>query len=1638
MPRSSYFESLESRHLLATFTVTSSADSGAGTLRQAVIDANLASGADVVEFSQSLAGQTITLAGGDIQVSDALTINGLGADRLTLNGGGASRLFTFSDGNGGTNEAVSLSGLRLTNGSAFNGGAINIELGASATITACRFDGNQSSGWGGAIAVVNGSSLTLRSSALSGNQAAEDGGGIYALDSNLTVENCTITGNSAGTFGGGVGAVTATSTSVTIRHSTITANTADSDGNASGVGGGINPESGTWVLTNTIVAGNFDTDSNTSDDASGTRLSSSTSLNNIIGHGPTSGGLVNGQGANQLGVDPLLGPLASNGGPTQTYSLLAGSPAINAGIVIAGMTTDQRGTPFLRASGSPDIGAYERQTLAISVSTTVDESDGDYSQGDLSLREALTLANANAGIADTIRFDIIGTIPLNGTQLSISDAVSITGPGANRLTIDAGNSSRIFSISDGNSGTSEAVVISGLNFLDGAGTGGYGGSILIDLGAAVTIDSCAIVSSTSDGAGGAIGLIGSSSLNISNSTLSDNSSVGDGGAIYSLASTLTVLNSTIANNRAGAWGGGLSAFTVTPTTFTVRNCTISGNTADNDNNGSGTGGGVDARWGSWRLISTIVSGNFNSGSPNADDVAGSTLNASTSTNNIIGNAATAGGLTNGAGANQVGVDPLLSSLGFYGGPTQTFALLPASPALNAGLNPSSLATDQRGVRFNRSSGTTDIGAYEYQSLALAVSTTSDEDNGDYSTNNLSLREAVTIANSNSGVSDAITFVVSGIITLSRELTLSDAATITGNGAQFLTISGADASGVFFIPTGTPVTIASLTLSRGSGHNAGGEFFGGAIYNAGTLTLTSTVVSASNAARGGGIFNSGALTMSGGSITGNTAALHGGGLFNTGQATLTDVTAISSNFASDTDGDGGGIFNSGTLTVTGGSISSNSAPDTGGAIYNAADATATISTSTLSQNSAGDFDSGEGGAIYNAGTLTVNGGSLTENTTFRGGALANSGTATLTGVTISANSTIDLGSGGGIFNAAAGTLTVNTSTLSSNTAATNGGAIENLGAATITGSTFTQNGAESGGAVSHTAGTLTIQSSTFSGNSAQSGGAIRANAQSTLRQLTLAENSSRVDGSALLIVGGASTVTNCTIASNTADSDGNGTGQGAIAISGGTLILHSTIVDNNVRGSQVTTGSDIALLSGAVDPASANNLVGSAGSSGGLNNGVNGNLVGIDARLGTFGLHGGTTRTIPLLSGSPAINAGSNPGTLSTDQRGYNRVGGAGIDIGAFETGVYPTSAGSGRLVGGATDSANAHRVVTVNPDGDVIVFEEGWTAANLQERTGAAKAISDAILWVDPKDNLVYVAVPTSSGLLLFSRSATGTWSFRNLTDELDAPRTPTHGLVHLISNNQIVIVAGVTDNNEIVAFQQTLETATGGGPAFEFTDISGDLSAQGMQTPVVTNLISFVTSWNTWHFAGIDSAGQIHAVWIDVAIFSEWRTDNLSAQYGALPVEGQLAVTLTPWGGINLTALDSAGNLLTTWWVPGNEWLNANLTQSANGGTFSSGRITGYGTPWGGINYIGIGADGEVVGYWWAPDVDVWNTGPFLPSDVPEAHLPTGSLTNHSSAAGTLNIFGTTDAGDAIRMWWEPGAAAWTVEDLTELATPA
>jgi predicted outer membrane repeat protein len=328
-------------------TVTTTADSGAGSLRDAV--GSTAPG-DIIMFSLTPPA-TISLTSGQIDIGSSIAIIGPGANLLTVSGSNLSRIFSVA----GT-ATVTIAGLTIANGTDIvddlgGGGLVS---GGTLTVTNCAFNNNQALGGGGAILSGSGK-LFVSNCTFSLNSTTGFGGAISNVGGTLSATNCTFGNNTAGVGGGGIETESASANSVT--NCTFNFNgVASSGGNGSaGSGGGILiGHSTTLALRNTIIAGSVGGDC-------ANKGSITTNSHNLIQDGSCSP---------LLSGNPNLGPLQNNGGPTQTFALLAGSPAIDAGddSVLGpplGLTTDQRGQGFPRkVIAHVDIGAFESQSPA--------------------------------------------------------------------------------------------------------------------------------------------------------------------------------------------------------------------------------------------------------------------------------------------------------------------------------------------------------------------------------------------------------------------------------------------------------------------------------------------------------------------------------------------------------------------------------------------------------------------------------------------------------------------------------------------------------------------------------------------------------------------------------------------------------------------------------------------------------------------------------------------------------------------------------------------------------------------------------------------------------------------------------------------------------------------------------------------------------------------------------------------------------------------------------------------------------------------------------------------------------------------------------------------------------------------------
>jgi predicted outer membrane repeat protein len=837
------------------------------------------------------------------------------------------------------------------------------------------------------------------------------------------------------------------------------------------------------------------------------------------------------------------------------------------------------------------------------------------------------------------------------------------------------------SLSDGGaiSSTSD-LIISGSVFTENSAIL-KGGAIMQGGIYDASISETTFISNSTDGDGGAIYNI--SSLSVTGSTFTQNEAGNDGGALYLIGNqTAAIINSTITNNHANKDGG---SFVIRESTMvSIRNSTITENTT--------TGGVTEFVKGSstshLELNNTIVLC-FN---------VGNGCYLINLANFLVQNSIWTEGASSGFG---------LAPLADNGGPTQTMALLPGSPAINAGDNITCEETDQRGVTRPQGSQC-DIGAYEYVYTPSYVTNTNNSGPG-------SLRQA--IADATDG--DTITFasnLAGQTIHLASELEVDKSITIDGsNLEQHITVSGdtdADGSGdvqIMAIGVDGAVKISNVDFINGKNQNPllsgginnfGGSLeienctfsgntgdIGGAILNKGTLTVQNCIFNNNSATEGGAIYNDelSSISIEGTAFVNNTASVMGGAIENRGHMIIDDST-FNENSA---DGDGGGAIFTGhstsTATITSSTFTQNTAigeNGCGGAITAAAGNLA-ITDSDFIENSSSSC----GGAMFAAGiSTTITNSVFAHNTTGSegGGAIWSAFEITIENSTFEFN-TASVAFGGGIKHVDGNLSTINS--VFSNNSAKYGGAISigHLGfpdiipTVSITNTLISNNHAdESGGGILMFAGESAITNSTISDNTAAEGAGIfiLPHGIAEIRNSTINDNINEGTGEYMSYVGavvtfGDLTVTNSTIANNL----GSG-----IKSYGATTVHHSTIAGNDLIGIEVLEGGfestlnivnsiiannalDCVRMNGAGAIENISNLIETTGED---EQSCGTALITDDPNFAALADNGGPTQTMALLPVSPAINAGTNDGCPETDQRGVTRPQGSQCDIGAFE------------------------------------------------------------------------------------------------------------------------------------------------------------------------------------------------------------------------------------------------------------------------------------------------------------------------------------------------------------------------------------
>ena len=862
---------------------------GAGTFKLFTFDDTLAGAIEA-----SIAGLTITGGknsttggGGVFSLNENVTVrdsvvtgntgNGVNGGGIRANGGAFTLLNTLvsnntaPDGGGIQNAGATfiITDSQIENNTGTNGngtGGYFQSSGSLQDMTNSRVIGNQ--GGQGAGLFVTGGPSTIVNSLISNNSATNvagsDGGGIGVAGGVVTLRNVTISGNIANDQGGGINF---TSGTLEIRNSTIAFNISDNDNSGASAGGGIFETAGNKAkVFSTIIAKNQQRSDGAATQSDVEGELDATSSNSLFGVSTGLTGVTNGTQGNQVGTagtprDPVLNPLAFNGGLTKTHAIQTTSPAKDAGDVTGlGLTNDGRGAPFVRVVGSKaDIGAFEIQSapFTLQVTTAVDENDAVFNAASLSLREALRLAGTDA---PTVTFApaLNGqTITLVQNRLVVDRTVDIQGPGAALLTISGNNLFQIFAINNFTNAITVDVKMSGLRLTSGKAdpaTGGNsdGGGIVTNEN--LTLDGMVITGNQAvDDGGGVDQQFGT--LTIRNSTVSDNkalgtSGVGGGVSLTAGTGTIVIINSTISGNTAGQHGGGVAldvagnvviqnstisgnqakanggGVRISAGSLIVNNSTITLNKAESDGAGAGKGGGISIDGGTAKMTGTIVAKNEVGATGANIDISGLIVGL----NSLVFN--TTGWNQTGSSNNKLNVDPNLAALANNGGPTFTHALPATGPATDPGfldtdINPDAQTTDQRGTGFPRKTGASiDIGAFEL--TPNTAPTISDVTNKTTSTAVAVGPLAFTVGDAETapaalvvtGTSSNTTLVPNANVVIggsgaARTVTVTPAVGQTGTATITLTVT--DAGGLTATDTFT-VTVVPATVRSAAGAN----------------------------------------------------------------------------------------------------------------------------------------------------------------------------------------------------------------------------------------------------------------------------------------------------------------------------------------------------------------------------------------------------------------------------------------------------------------------------------------------------------------------------------------------------------------------------------------------------------------------------------------------------------------------------------------------------------------------------------------------------------------------------------------------------------------------------------------------------
>lgn len=1208
------------------------------SLRAAIMEAGALAGDDTIllpagDYSLSIGGTGEEFAAsGDLDIFDTsgtLTILGAGADVTTINASAIERIFHVISGATLILDGVTITGGQVT-GSQDGAGIRND--GGTVTIRNSVITDNRSFDDGGGI--NNAGVMTLINTTVSDNVATNNGGGIRNVG-DLTILNSTIGGvvdpvamtdtrNLAGLNGGGIinlggGTLTISNTTISgnevnlgsgggLRNSgtgTLT-NVTIANNVAGQLGGGLSAAGGSIIVQNTIVADNSAISGGNDVSVPGAASALVSAGNNLVEDAAGSMGVFGAVG-DQTGIDPQLGVLQDNGGPTFTHAIAISSAAFDAGALTPD-ATDQRGIPRVLGNGNPDIGAYEFGGFFVdSTADTVDVNPGDGIVADdfgrvtlrAAIMEANALANSGASVSNAIMLDD-ETYDLN---LGANDT---TGPTADVIDVTPDPLGTQMSMADM---IDEIVVqfdepvlnvdLSDFQLTFDDGMGSVTTVTLDTVGSAVLtpdpLDPMNPVQFTISGLQPSLAADGLYTLDVLVSDITDFA----GNALQEdpAQTGLGIAASDQFTRGADIFAPTVILSQVTPTTRTTNPGVVTLNFSENVF-------GVSTSAGAPNFTLTYDDGM--GGGPVAVSLASAAVqqNSQSSYELDLSTVLELNGLTDIGdyvltfdGSTSV-IQDAFGNL-FMGTPSTSWTVVADTFAPTVAIDPITPdprvnAVDIVTINFDEPVTGVDLANAETDfDLTLDVDgaggmapvvvdlsgltvtqVTDSQYTIDLTTVTAADGDYVLTLDPTTGVITDLAMTPNALVTgstdswtigedaaLFGDLDVTDGTlSIFGVGTGSSIIDANQVDRVFDVASGVTFNLQDLTVTGG---NVVGPKDGGGIRNNGTVALTSAEVTANEADRnGGGIFSNGTLTLTTSTISDNTGDF-GGGVFNDdGTVTVTE-SVISSNTAMT---DGGGLFNDRTATVNiqGSTLNGNMSGRDGAGIYNNDSGTANITDSAVTRNTA----TADGGGLFSelAANSTLTNSTVAFNTAANGGGVFNQdGVVTVSLSSISANSaTAD---GGGLFVTSNGVVNASGSTFSGNLSTFDGGGISNSGTVNLDTVRVIDNAAEGTGGGINNARTLTLQATTVTGNSAAiNGGGIAnggSNGDLTLTSSSVSNNTAGVDGGGLHVSGVSDvSATFTTLDSNTA----SGQGGGIFQSSTGTVEITSSTVSRNEAAS----------------------------------------------------------------------------------------------------------------------------------------------------------------------------------------------------------------------------------------------------------------------------------------------------------------------------------------------------------------------------------------------------------------------------------------------------------------------------------------